>query len=132
MLIVSLFTLISPVSSTMIAPALKDIAADFDIKDAFLSQLTLSSFILAYAVGPLFLGPLSETYGRAIVLQVANLFYLVFNIACGVSQSTRQLIAFRFLSGLGGSVPQVVSLDKYLQTNFIGLTLFGQGWWRSP
>jgi MFS family permease len=128
--IVSLFTLISPVSSTMVAPALKSIAADFDIKEEFLSQLTLSIFILAYAVGPLFLGPLSETYGRAIVLQLANLFYLVFNIACGVSQSKEQLIAFRFLSGLGGSVPLAVSLDRHPQW-IIRLIIFGEGWWRS-
>ncbi len=44
-------------------------------------------FVLAYAVGPLFLGPMSEIYGRVPVLQIANLFYLVFNIGCGVSQT---------------------------------------------
>jgi MFS family permease len=131
MTIVALFTLISPVSSTMIAPALKYIAADFDIKDEFTSQLTLSIFILAYAVGPLFLGPLSETYGRAIVLQLANLFYLVFNIACGVCQSKGQLIAFRFLSGLGGSVPLAVSVHTCLNYNFIHLTFSREGWWGS-
>jgi MFS family permease len=97
----------------MVAPALKFIAADIGIQEEFISQLTLSIFILAYAIGPLFLGPLSETYGRAIVLQLANLFYLVFNIACGVSQSTGKLIAFRFLSGLGVSVPLAVSLEVY-------------------
>lgn len=113
MAIVSLFSLISPVSSTMVAPALPSIAAEFHIEQEFLSQLTLSIFILAYAVGPLFLAPLSETYGRAIVLQGSNLFYLVFNIACGVSQSTGQLIAFRFLSGLGASVPLAVSQVIY-------------------
>lgn len=132
MTIVALFTLISPVSSTMVAPALNSIAADFDITQEFLSQLTLSIFILAYAVGPLFLGPLSETYGRAVVLQLANLFYLVFNIACGVSQSKGQLIAFRFLSGLGGSVPLAVSFGQTYAGEFIGLTLCGEGWWRSP
>jgi MFS family permease len=82
----------------MVAPALKYLAADFNIENEVVLQLTLSVFILAYAVGPLFLGPLSEAYGRAIVLQLSNLFYLVFNIACGVSQSKGQLIAFRFLS----------------------------------
>ena len=30
----------------------------------------------ALAVGPLFLGPLSEIYGRVIVLQISNLWYL--------------------------------------------------------
>ncbi|PKX96030.1 putative phenol monooxygenase [Aspergillus novofumigatus IBT 16806] len=105
---VSLFTFISPVSSSMVAPALPSIASDFHIEDQVSSQLTLSIFVLAYAVGPLFLGPLSEIYGRVIVLQLANLFYLVFNIACGVSQTKGQMIAFRFLSGLGGSAPLAV------------------------
>ena len=40
-----------------------------------------------------------------IVLQLANLFYLAFNIGCGFATSKGQLIAFRFLSGLGGSAP---------------------------
>lgn len=92
----------------MVAPALGAIAAEFGITAKVESQLTLSVFILAYAVGPLLLGPLSETYGRVIVLQLANLFYLVFNIACGVSRSKGQMIAFRFLSGLGGSAPLAV------------------------
>lgn len=108
--IVSCFTFISPVSSSMVAPALTTIAVDFGIKNEVESQLTLSIFVLAYAVGPLFLAPLSEIYGRVIVLQLANLFYLVFNIACGVSQSKGQMIAFRFLAGLGGSAPLAVSI----------------------
>lgn len=106
--VVSCFTFISPVSSSMVAPALGAIAAEFGITAKVESQLTLSVFILAYAVGPLLLGPLSEMYGRVIVLQLANLFYLVFNIACGVSRSKGQMIAFRFLSGLGGSAPLAV------------------------
>ena len=47
-------------------------------------------------------GPLSEVYGRVAVLQLANMFYLAFNTACGFCQSARQLIAFRFLAGIGG------------------------------
>lgn len=92
----------------MIAPALKAMAAELNIRDDVLSQLTLSIFILAYAVGPLFLGPLSEIYGRVIILQTANLFYLVFNIACGVAQNKTQMIVCRFFAGLGGSAPLAV------------------------
>jgi MFS family permease len=53
----------------------------------------------------LFLGPLSEIYGRVLVLQTANLFYLFFNLGCGLAQTSGQEIAFRFLAGLGGSAP---------------------------
>ncbi|KAF9887939.1 hypothetical protein FE257_009461 [Aspergillus nanangensis] len=105
---VSCFTFISPVTSSMVAPALQAIRSDLKIADEVVSQLTLSIFVLAYAFGPLFLGPLSEIYGRVIVLQLSNLFYLVFNIACGVAQTKAQMIVFRFLAGLGGSAPLAV------------------------
>jgi MFS family permease len=93
----------------MVAPALQTMKSDFNIQDEVVSQLLLSIFVLAYAFGPLFLGPLSEIYGRVIVLQLANLFFLIFNIACGVSQTATQMIVFRFLAGLGGSAPLAVS-----------------------
>lgn len=106
---VSLFTFISPVSSSMVAPALDALAADLHISSTILLQLTMSIFILAYAVGPLFLGPLSEVFGRTIVLQLANLFFLVFNIGCGFANTTTQMIVCRFFAGLGGSAPLAVS-----------------------
>ncbi|KAK7900359.1 hypothetical protein LTR67_004105 [Exophiala xenobiotica] len=104
-LIVSSFTFISPVSSSMVAPALNKIGQDLGVDSDIERSLMLSIFVLAYAIGPLFLGPLSEIYGRVIVLQLSNLFFLAFNIGCGFAQSKGQLIAFRFLSGLGGSAP---------------------------
>ncbi|CAG8150910.1 unnamed protein product [Penicillium olsonii] len=105
---VSLFTFISPVSSSMVAPALSSIATEFNVTDEVVSQLMLSVFVLAYAVGPLFLGPLSEIYGRTIVLQLANLFFLVFNIGCAVSKTKVQMIVCRFFAGLGGSAPLAI------------------------
>ncbi|ETN43755.1 uncharacterized protein HMPREF1541_02914 [Cyphellophora europaea CBS 101466] len=106
--LVSSFTFISPVASTMVAPALPDIADQFDIRSDIEQVLVMSIFLLAYAVGPFVLGPLSEVYGRVVVLQSANMLYLVFNTACGFAQTKEQMMAFRFLSGLGGSAPQAI------------------------
>ena len=92
----------------MLAPALPAIAKDLNISSEVESQMVLSIFILAYAIGPLFLGPLSEVYGRVPVLQFANLVYLIFNSAAGGCKTKGEMIAFRFLSGLGGSAPQSV------------------------
>ena len=92
----------------MVAPAIASIAADFKITDEVEQQMVLSVFVLAYAVGPLVLGPLSEIFGRVPVLQLANLFFLVFNTAAGASKNKGEMIAFRFLSGLGGSAPLAV------------------------
>ncbi|TVY57264.1 Efflux pump vrtL [Lachnellula cervina] len=107
-LVISSFTFITPVSSSMVAPALGAISREFNITNEVEQSLILSIFILAYAIGPLFLGPLSEMYGRTIVLQGANLFYLFFNLGCGLAQTKGQEIAFRFLAGLGGSAPLAI------------------------
>ncbi|KAK7753312.1 hypothetical protein SLS62_004831 [Diatrype stigma] len=106
--VVSTFTLMSPMSSSMIAPSLTAIGEDLDIPDGFGRVLALSIFVLAYAIGPLLWGPLSELYGRVIVLQLTNLIYMVFNLGCGLAQTQEQLVAFRFLAGLGGSAPLAI------------------------
>ncbi|KAF2769989.1 MFS general substrate transporter [Teratosphaeria nubilosa] len=107
-LVVSSFTFISPVSSSMVAPAFDAMDRDLGINDTVVSQMILSIFILAYAVGPLFLGPLSELYGRVPVLQLANGFFLIFNLVCGFAKTPAQMLVFRFFSGLGGSAPLAI------------------------
>ncbi|KAL1634056.1 hypothetical protein SLS58_010850 [Diplodia intermedia] len=107
-LVVSSFTFISPVSSSMVAPALTAISKDLGVNKEIEEALILSLFVLAYAIGPLILGPLSEVYGRVLVLQCANAFYLAWNLGCGFAKTKGQMMAFRFLSGLGGSAPLAI------------------------
>ncbi|KAF8593324.1 MFS general substrate transporter [Ceratobasidium sp. AG-I] len=107
--VVSLFTFMSPLASSMIAPALPQVAEEFSLEPgSVLEAMSLSVFVLAYAIGPLLLGPLSEIYGRRPVLQGSNFFFLAFNVACSRAQTSSQLLAFRFLAGLGGSAPLAI------------------------
>ncbi|KAL4244382.1 MFS transporter superfamily protein [Abortiporus biennis] len=106
--IVSAFTFISPVSSSMIAPASNKMAQEFGITNTSVIALTTSVFVLGYAFGPLFLGPMSEIFGRSRVLQLSNLWYLAWNLGCGFAQNKGQLIGFRLMSGLGGSAPLAI------------------------
>lgn len=101
--VVSGFTFISPVSSSMVAPALGDMKTDLGISDDFEAAMILSIFVLAYAIGPLIFGPLSEIYGRVRVLQYSNLIYLIFNFVCGFATNGSQMLAFRFFAGFGES-----------------------------
>jgi hypothetical protein len=111
-IIVSSFTFVSPLSSSMIAPASPRMGDELGIHDPTLLALSTSIFILGYALGPLFIGPLSEIFGRSIVLQLSNLFYLAWNTGCGFSKTKGQLFAFRLLSGVGGSAPLSVSFFR--------------------
>ncbi|KHN97618.1 Major facilitator superfamily domain, general substrate transporter [Metarhizium album ARSEF 1941] len=107
-LTVSLFVFVSPISSAMIAPALEDLGRSLDMKGSVEVYLSMSIFILAYAVGPIVFGPASELYGRVAILHATNLWYLVWNLACGFANTKAELFVFRFLAGIGGSAPLAV------------------------
>ena len=64
---VSLYTFVTPLGSSMMAPALPDIAAHYGITSETEVAATLSIFLITFAIGPLFLAPMSEIYGRTWV-----------------------------------------------------------------
>ncbi|TFK38130.1 multidrug resistance protein 4 [Crucibulum laeve] len=103
--IVSFYTFNSPLASSMMAPGLPEIALKYNITNPTVTALTLSIFLLSFAIGPLILAPLSEMYGRTWVLHICNLFTLAFSLGCAFAPNTGALIGFRFLSGLSGSAP---------------------------
>ncbi|KAI0352812.1 multidrug resistance protein 4 [Trametes cingulata] len=103
--IVSLYTFVTPLGSSMMAPSLPDIALHFGITSQTEIAATLSVFLVTFAIGPLFLAPLSEMYGRTWVLHLGNLFFVAFNFGCAYSPTVSDLIGFRILSGFAGSAP---------------------------
>ncbi|KAI9338333.1 major facilitator superfamily domain-containing protein [Zopfochytrium polystomum] len=107
-LMVGCFTLLAPMGSSIIAPAIPEINVEFNVTNTVEGEMSISLFVLAFALGPLFIAPLSELYGRRWVILLPGVFFLVFNIACGFSQNMPELLAFRFLSSLGGSAPLAI------------------------
>lgn len=103
--VVGLYTMVSPLSSSILSPAVPKISKDLGITDSTVQSLSVSVFLLAWVVCILFMGPISELYGRKLILNISIFFLLIFNIACAVSKTTAQLIVFRFLAGVAGSPP---------------------------
>lgn len=108
---VSFYTLISPMSSSILSPAMTDLAQEFHITSTIVQSLVVSIHILAWAVGPLVIAPLSEDdrLGRKTVLSVSCWLSLAFNLGCAFSQNTTQILVFRFISGLFSATPLNVS-----------------------
>ncbi|KAJ4421534.1 hypothetical protein N0V82_003672 [Gnomoniopsis sp. IMI 355080] len=105
--LLSFFNVVGPLSSAIIAPALPTMEKDLHASET-VGVMILSIYMLAFSVGPLITSPLSEMYGRIIVLQGSNAFFWVFNTACGFATTPWQMLTFRFLSGLGGCAAQSI------------------------
>lgn len=48
---------------------------------------------------------MSEVYGRRPILMASNIVFIAFNIGCSQAQTFSEIVAFRFLSGVGGAGP---------------------------
>lgn len=107
-LIVSCFTLLSPLGSTMISTSTGDIASSLGTKSLFEINVISSIFLLGIGFGPLLLGPIYEINGRVPVLLIGGVFFIIWNTVCGFSETVGQLTVFRLLGGFGASSPLAV------------------------
>lgn len=64
-------------------------------------QLTLSLFLLMTGLGQLFIGPLSDQWGRKRVFYLSSFFYAVGSIGCALSTTIYELIAARLVCSIG-------------------------------
>jgi len=63
----------------------------------------LSTFVCGLALGPMFLAPLSEFYGRRPIYIGAFGMYLIWLIPCAVANNIATMLVARFFDGLAGS-----------------------------
>ncbi len=93
---------VGPLTTDMYLPSLPDIARQLDASTTQV-QLTLSAYLIGFAVGQIFYGPISDRHGRKPVLIAALALYCAASLACALSTSVEMLIVARFVQGLGGS-----------------------------
>lgn len=91
-----------PLASSMFAPGVGEVLKEFGSTSSIMGSLCVSIYILGYAVGPLFIAPLSEMYGRMILYNCTNVLFIIFTVACALSTNLNMLIGFRFLAGCIG------------------------------
>ncbi|PIJ68983.1 Bcr/CflA family drug resistance efflux transporter [Erwinia sp. OLMDSP33] len=119
--------MLMPLSIDMYLPALPQIAAQFAV-EAGSVQMTLNAYILGFALGQLFYGPLADSYGRKPVIALGTLIFALAAAACALSQSIDTLINMRFLHGLSAAAGSVVisalMRDSYSREEFSRMMSF--------
>lgn len=91
---------IAPLSTDMYLPALPTIGAHLSATTAEV-QLTLSVYLIGFAVAQLIVGPLSDRLGRRPVLLGGAIVFVVMSIACLLSNTITLLIVARFFQAVG-------------------------------
>lgn len=106
--LVIVLTALGEMSTQIYTPSIPSIAASFAVGKETV-QHTLTAFILAFGLGQLVYGPLSDRYGRRQVLLTGLGLYLFATVACYLAESAQALIAARFMQGAGASAALVLA-----------------------
>ncbi|KAL8790924.1 MAG: hypothetical protein Q9213_000349 [Squamulea squamosa] len=104
-IIVAILGLVPNMGTTMIAPGIDGVVADFNITSSTISTLAVTIFLLGLALGPMFFSSMGEVFGRLPVYHTANIIFIAFMIGNALCKNTAQFLIFRFISGCAGGMP---------------------------
>ncbi|KAL2291262.1 hypothetical protein FJTKL_13893 [Diaporthe vaccinii] len=119
--IISVLTFVTPLASSIFAPGIPDLMADFKSDSNLLASFVVSVYVLGFAFGPLIMAPMSELYGRSIVYHVSNVGFVAFLVGCALAPDLNSLVVFRFFCGCfgaspltngGGSIADIIRQEK--------------------
>lgn len=97
----------STFGSAVLSEAIVEILEDFNV-GLEVSTLCTSLFVLGYAAGPVLWGPLSDVFGRKLILIPTTFIYLVLNFAVATAKDIQTIILCRFFSGFASAAPMVI------------------------
>src|SRR5690606_9574213 len=91
-----------------IAPALLD---DWGISKPQLAPV-LSAALVGMSIGAILSGPLADKFGRKKVITFTTLLFGAFTVLCGFATSTKELMIYRFITGigLGAAMPNISTI----------------------
>ncbi|KEY69590.1 hypothetical protein S7711_06219 [Stachybotrys chartarum IBT 7711] len=109
MSIITFLGFLPPLESSVIVPSVPLLRDDFHETRRPVTSLVVSIFVLGFAFGPILLAPLSELYGRRLILNISNIFTFAFSIASATAPNMASFIVFRFIAGSFGSGPMNIA-----------------------
>ncbi len=91
---------VGPLSTDLYLPSLPAIGREL-AADVARTQLTLSIYMVAFAVAQLLYGPLSDRFGRRPIVIGGIAIYAIACVACALAATIDQLVAARALQAAG-------------------------------
>lgn len=107
-LLLAMLTGLGPLSVDMYLASLPSIGRLLNAPTSQV-QLTISAYLIGFAIAQIFHGPLSDRHGRRPLLLITLGIYLLATLACALSFSIETLIAARFVQAVGGSGASVLA-----------------------
>src|SRR5262245_28346253 len=117
--LMALLMSMTAMSIDIMLPALPDIGATLGVRDDSKLPLVVTIFLFGMAIGQLIWGPLADRFGRRRPLLLGLLLFAFATTVAMTTQGFFQILAARFLQGIGGSVGRII-VTAIVRDLFVG------------
>ena len=100
-------------------PALPAIASSLNVANDNDRQFVIGAFMLGFGFSQLFVGTLSDRFGRRPVLLTMLVLYAIFSIACALAPSFELLVAARIAQGASAAGGRVL-VTSIVRDRYVG------------
>jgi DHA1 family bicyclomycin/chloramphenicol resistance-like MFS transporter len=91
-------------------PALPQIGDALGLAGANDRQFVITFYLVGFALGQLFFGPLSDRFGRKAPLYVGLVIFAIGSALAAFAASSEVLFAARAMQGIGAAAPRVIAI----------------------
>lgn len=93
-----------------VLPAMTAIGESFQIENNNDLQLLVGVLFAGLAIGQVFYGPMSDSYGRKPAIYLGLLTFFIGSVVSALATSYEMMLVGRFIQGVGASGPKVVAV----------------------
>lgn len=103
--ILSLLMATTSLSTDIYLPAMPEMAKELQGN----AELTITGFLIGFALAQLFWGPISDKFGRKIPLYIGVVLFTIGSVGCAFASSMPELVAWRVFQAFGACVGPMLS-----------------------
>ena len=103
--ILSLLMATTSLSTDIYLPAMPEMAKELQGN----AELTITGFLIGFALAQLFWGPISDKFGRKIPFYIGVVLFTIGSVGCAFASSMPELVAWRVFQAFGACVGPMLS-----------------------
>lgn len=104
--LLAMLTAVAPFAIDMYLPAMQEMAKDLSVPIHYI-EISISTFLIGFALGQLIGGPLSDRMGRKPIIALGLILFSITSLMLTQTESINQLLLLRALQAIGGGMATV-------------------------
>lgn len=100
--LIAFLTMIGPFTIDTYLPSFPDIEAEYGVSRALLSQ-SLGFYLVAFAFSTLAFGPLTDRFGRRIIILCSLALYIFASVSCATANDYQSFLFYRTIQGIAAA-----------------------------